>query len=208
MVLDVVIWVDWISEVGILVVWPILATSSVVHLVVRTSWKLALRSRLLNDTTAMIRASTTWYRSRWNEILSHWLTAIFEAITIILTGANWVTSSRRSLSMCVILVHSMINEFILFIWWCFLKWLSLLIIHLTIVISRHDWTLLIKMLVRIHWWRPIHAVPKVIMMLLKVMNFLISWIGGANCLFSASNVISYSFILWLYRRWTLILITQ
>jgi len=156
--LDVVIRIDWISEVVVLVVWPILITCSVVHLVMCTACKLALRSRLLNDTTTMIGASSTWYRSGWNEILSHWLTAVFETITIILTGANWVTSSCWSLSMCIVLVHRMIYQLILFIRWCFLKWLSLLIIHLTVVITRHDWALLIKMFVRVHWWRPIDAV--------------------------------------------------
>jgi len=182
--LDVLIWVDWNSEVVILVVWPILVTSSVAHLMMYTTCKLPLRSRLLNDTTAMIGACTC-YRCGRNEILSHWLTPVFGAITIILAGANWVTSNCWSLSMCIVLVHGMINEVILFIGWCFIKWLSWLIIYFTVVISRHHWALLIHMLVTIHWWRSIYAFSWIIVLLFKVMNFLVSWVSSANSLFPA-----------------------
>lgn len=63
------------------------------------------------------------------------------------------------------------------------------------MISRHNWTLLIYMLLSlcVHRSRPIDAIPQIIMMLLKMMDLLVSRVGGAHRLLSASHVVRNDF---------------
>ena len=161
------------------------------HLVMGTTLKLALWGRLLNHSTPMVVTITTRYRSWRYEILLHWLTAVLYSISIILAGADRVASCCRSVCMSVVLVNGVINKFILFIWRCLLEGFSLLIIYLTIVVARHDWTLLVNVLLTlsIHRRWAIYTIPQIIVMLLKMVYLLISWVGCANSLLPTPHVV-------------------
>ena len=221
MVLHIVIGIDWISKVVVLVIRPVLVAASIVHLVMSSCLQLALWSRLLNHSTSMVITIVTWYRSGRYEILLHRLTAVFYSITVILTRADWIASSGRSVCMGVVLVHGVVYEFILLVWGSFLEWLSLLVINLAVMVPRHDRALLIDVLLSlgVHWRWAIDTIPQIVMMLLKMVDLLISRVSRAHSLLPAPHVICYNLasvrirllnwalgLIWIIEQWLLLIL--
>ena len=95
--------------------------------------------------------------------------------------------------MGVVLVHGVVNEFVLLVGGSFLEGLPLLVINLAVVVARHDRTLLIYVLLSlsVHRRWAIDTIPEIVMMLLKMVNLLISRVSRAHSLLPAPHIICY-----------------
>ena len=93
--------------------------------------------------------------------------------------------------MGIILVHSVVDEFILLIGGGLLERLSLLVIDLAVVVAWHDRALLIDVLLSlsVHRGRTIDAFSHIVMMLLKMVYLLISRVSRTHCLLPAPHIV-------------------